>query len=42
MHSRMEEEMRKQQGFQQEPKPQSPQEPKSKAGDYIDFEEVKQ
>ncbi len=40
MHSRMEEQMRQQQGnTPQQPQPET--KPKHKAGDYIDFEEVK-
>ena len=38
MHSRMQEQANEQQGFQSKPNP-GPQ-PKTKAGDYIDFEEV--
>ncbi|MEQ1675929.1 MAG: hypothetical protein ABL876_04490 [Chitinophagaceae bacterium] len=41
MHSRMEEQMRhQQQANTAQPSPSNP-EPKAKAGDYIDFEEVK-
>ena len=39
MHSRMEEQMKEQQGFQTGPSSSRP-EPKTKSGDYIDFEEV--
>lgn len=40
MQSRMEEQMKQQEGFSSNPSPEEPK-PKSKAGDYIDFEEVK-
>jgi hypothetical protein len=42
MQSRMEEQMRQQQGYNPEPSP-APAEPKpkTKAGDYIEFEELK-
>ena len=40
MHSRMEEQMKEQQGFKPQTSPSNP-EPKKKAGDYIDFEEVR-
>ena len=40
MHSRMEEQIKQQQGFSSNPSPEESK-PKSKAGDYIDFEEVK-
>lgn len=40
MHSRMEEQMKQQQGFSSNPGPDEPK-PKTKAGDYIDFEDVK-
>jgi hypothetical protein len=42
MQSRMEEQMRQQQGYNPEPSP-APTEPKpkTKAGDYIEFEELK-
>lgn len=39
MHSRMEEQMKQQQGSATQNTP-SHEEPKKKAGDYIDFEEV--
>ena len=40
MHSKMQEQMNQQQGYAAQPSPSNP-EPKTKAGDYIDFEEVK-
>ena len=40
MQSRMQEQMQQQQGFTPQPSPTN-QAPKTKAGDYIDFEEVK-
>lgn len=41
MHSRMEEQMKQQQqGYTPQPSPSNPA-PKEKAGDYIDFEEVR-
>ncbi len=40
MHNRMEEQMRQQQANSAQPSPSNPG-PKAKAGDYIDFEEVK-
>ena len=41
MHTRMQEQMNQQeQGYTPGPSPAKP-EPKTKAGDYIDFEEVK-
>lgn len=40
MHSRMEEQMRQQQGYTPQPSASNPA-PKTKAGDYIEFEEVK-
>lgn len=40
MQSRMQEQMQQQQGFTAQPSPSNPA-PKTKAGDYIDFEEVK-
>jgi len=40
MHNRMEEQMRQQQGFSTNPSPEEPK-PKTKAGDYIEFEELK-
>jgi hypothetical protein len=40
MHSKMQEQMNQQQGYTPQPSPTNP-EPKTKAGDYIDFEEVK-
>ena len=40
MHSKMEGQIKQQQGYTPQPSPSNP-EPKTKAGDYIDFEEVK-
>jgi hypothetical protein len=41
MHSRMQDQMNQQQGAAQQQPRQSDPAPKAKAGDYIDFEEVK-
>jgi hypothetical protein len=40
MQSKMQEHMQQQEGYTTQPSPSEP-EPKRKAGDYIDFEEVK-
>jgi len=39
MQAKMQEQMNQQQGYAPRPSPSNP-EPKKKAGDYIDFEEV--
>ena len=41
MHSRMQDNMSQQQPYQQHATPQATDTPKQKAGDYIDFEELK-
>lgn len=40
MQSKMQEHMQQQEGYTPQPSPSEP-EPKRKAGDYIDFEDVK-